>query len=141
MDDDDDGRVGYGRPPKRTQFKPGVSGNPAGRPKRRPKIDDFLRELLDQPTTILRAGHQITVSGREAVAFTYFKGALKGDRDALRKVESVDQDGDDEELDGAEIAAAEDAEIVAVCGEQSTGTSNDADPAPAEDGNDDEPSG
>lgn len=25
--------VGYGKPPKRTQFKPGQSGNPKGRPR------------------------------------------------------------------------------------------------------------
>jgi Family of unknown function (DUF5681) len=33
MADDD---VGYGRPPKKFRFKPGVSGNPKGRPKRDP---------------------------------------------------------------------------------------------------------
>ena len=31
MTDDD---VGYGKPPKNNRFKPGVSGNPKGRPKR-----------------------------------------------------------------------------------------------------------
>lgn len=32
--DGDDEDVGYGKPPKRTRFKPGQSGNPKGRPKR-----------------------------------------------------------------------------------------------------------
>ena len=30
--DDDDGKVGYGKPPRHSQFKPGRSGNPRGRP-------------------------------------------------------------------------------------------------------------
>jgi hypothetical protein len=30
---DDDPRVGYGRPPLATRFRPGQSGNPRGRPK------------------------------------------------------------------------------------------------------------
>ncbi len=31
----DDGKIGYGRPPKHTRFKAGQSGNPKGRPKGR----------------------------------------------------------------------------------------------------------
>jgi hypothetical protein len=31
--DSGDYQVGYGKPPKHTQFKPGKSGNPQGRPK------------------------------------------------------------------------------------------------------------
>ena len=29
----DDYKVGYGKPPKASRFKPGTSGNPGGRPK------------------------------------------------------------------------------------------------------------
>ncbi|MBA4228652.1 MAG: hypothetical protein C0456_18765 [Hyphomonas sp.] len=32
--DDDDGAVGYGRPPRAARFKRGQSGNPAGRPRK-----------------------------------------------------------------------------------------------------------
>ena len=43
-------RVGYGRPPKASQFKPGQSGNPGGRPKGKPdvrrEIEDVLSELV-----------------------------------------------------------------------------------------------
>lgn len=33
--DKDDGKVGYGKPPKHSRFKAGQSGNPKGRPKKR----------------------------------------------------------------------------------------------------------
>ena len=32
---EDDGKVGYGKPPKHSQFQAGQSGNPKGRPKKR----------------------------------------------------------------------------------------------------------
>lgn len=40
MDDDDDYRVGFGKPPLATQFKKGKSGNPGGRPKRDPPPEE-----------------------------------------------------------------------------------------------------
>ena len=33
-------------PPKEYQFKPGKSGNPKGRPKKIPKLDELLAEVL-----------------------------------------------------------------------------------------------
>jgi Family of unknown function (DUF5681) len=40
-----DYEVGYGKPPKATQFQRGVSGNPKGRPKKAMDFDtEFLRE-------------------------------------------------------------------------------------------------
>lgn len=38
--------VGYGRPPKETQFVPGKSGNPKGRPKDHQSALRLLRELI-----------------------------------------------------------------------------------------------
>lgn len=49
-EDGDDEDVGYGKPPKRTRFKPGQSGNPKGRPKRAKGKHQLLVDAIDQPT-------------------------------------------------------------------------------------------
>jgi hypothetical protein len=47
---DDDDAVGYKRPPRRSQFRPGQSGNPSGRPKRQPTFFTVLfAELAAMP--------------------------------------------------------------------------------------------
>jgi Family of unknown function (DUF5681) len=46
----DDNAVGYRRPPSRTRFRPGQSGNPSGRPKRRPTFRDVLLAELAATT-------------------------------------------------------------------------------------------
>src|ERR1700742_2968486 len=40
--------VGYKRPPKHTQFRPGQSGNPKGRPKGTQNLKSDLREELGE---------------------------------------------------------------------------------------------
>lgn len=44
--DDDEGRVGYGRPPKHTQFKKGQSGNPNGRRRKHLSERDIVEAEL-----------------------------------------------------------------------------------------------
>lgn len=48
--------VGHGKPPKATQFKPGASGNPRGRPKGAKNVDDEIFDLLTAPVTINQNG-------------------------------------------------------------------------------------
>lgn len=45
-------QVGYGRPPKHTQFKKGQSGNPKGRPKARMKGATDPAKLLGEPVRV-----------------------------------------------------------------------------------------
>ena len=43
----DRSRVGYGRPPVINQFRKGVSGNPSGRPKGSPTLQDLIAKSPD----------------------------------------------------------------------------------------------
>ena len=76
--------VGYGKPPKDTQFKKGSSGNPKGRPK---KTLDFDQELLRQSratVTINENGSRRRISKHELVIKQLIHKAISGNIPALR---------------------------------------------------------
>ena len=82
-----DYEVGYGKPPKATRFKPGVSGNPKGRPKgarnRRPALhEERLKEIiLDEAyrTIDVRDGDRtVTVPMAQAIVRSLAVNAAKG---------------------------------------------------------------
>jgi hypothetical protein len=87
--DDNDGG-GYGRPPKRTRFKPGQSGNPKGRPpKRADKVTSntdadriFLEEAL-RPVTVVENNKRRKVPAMRAVYRRTVQAALQGDLRAI----------------------------------------------------------
>ncbi|MFN3891262.1 MAG: DUF5681 domain-containing protein [Beijerinckiaceae bacterium] len=76
-------KVGYGKPPKSGQFKPGQSGNPKGRPKKPPTTEElFLKEAAR--LVGVRVGDQIThMSRREALVRKVFQMALEGNLKAM----------------------------------------------------------
>ena len=50
----DDEKVGYRRPPKKSRFKPGQSGNPKGRPKGTKNLKRDLIEELQELESLVR---------------------------------------------------------------------------------------
>ena len=76
--------VGYGRPPKDTQFKKGVSGNPKGRPRRPANFrEQFLREarLL---VVITENGRTVRMPKYDVAIRQLMHKAMKGDPNALK---------------------------------------------------------
>jgi len=71
--------IGYGKPPKNTQFQPGQSGNPKGRPKGVKNLANDLDEELSEKITITEAGKQQETTKQRAMIKTMFAKALKGD--------------------------------------------------------------
>ena len=61
---DDEYRVGYGRPPKQSQFEKGRSGNPGGRPKKRVSTELDLAALL-KPVTVTIDGQARVMQPKE----------------------------------------------------------------------------
>ena len=70
--------VGYGRPPTNTQFKPGQSGNPKGRPKGAKNEATILNGILNRRLEIREAGRARKISVLEAMLLKFTEDALKG---------------------------------------------------------------
>ncbi len=78
MSNDDDS-VGYKKPPKHTQFKPGQSGNPKGRPKGTKNLATDLSEELSEKIVVTEGGKQLEISKQRAMIKSLLAKALRGD--------------------------------------------------------------
>lgn len=85
--DEDGYKVGKGRPPLHTRFKPGQSGNPGGRP-RKPITYVELFSKVAAELTVGRGpnGERMEVSWMEAALRAQFLKAAKGDNAAFRNL-------------------------------------------------------
>jgi uncharacterized protein DUF5681 len=78
----DDYKVGYGKPPKEHQFKPGRSGNPRGRPKGTKSEDTIVRAVINRRVGLTLGGKARNVPLLEAVWTKIADDALKGNAKA-----------------------------------------------------------
>jgi hypothetical protein len=81
-----DYEVGYGRPPRSGQFKPGQSGNPKGRPPKNKDIQTIIKDTLFSPMSIRENGRARTVPKLEAFTMLMMKEALRGDAAAANRL-------------------------------------------------------
>ncbi len=78
--------VGYRRPPKQHQFKPGQSGNPKGRPKGAPTLHELMEKEATKHVKLKQGDKVIVVPKLEALARRVFNKALEGDLAAARMI-------------------------------------------------------
>lgn len=83
---DDDFKVGFRKPPKHSQFQPGQSGNPRGRPKGARNLKTELEEELQERIPIKEGGQQKRVSKQRAMIKALTAKAVQGDTKAANVV-------------------------------------------------------
>lgn len=76
-------RVGYGRPPAASQFKPGRSGNPGGRRKGAKNFATTIEEELNARIRVTENGRRRRISKRQAIVKNLVNKAAAGDLKAI----------------------------------------------------------
>jgi hypothetical protein len=82
----EDDTVGYKRPPKTGQFKPGQSGNPKGRKKHVANFKTDLTTELRELITLRENGRERRITKQQAFIKTLMALAIKGDIRAINAI-------------------------------------------------------
>jgi Family of unknown function (DUF5681) len=73
-----DNNVGYSRPPRAHQFKPGQSGNPKGRPKGAKNESTILREIFERKIASRSGTRLRRITILEGILLRITEDSLKG---------------------------------------------------------------
>ena len=76
--------VGYGKPPRKNQFRKGQSGNPRGRPKGAKSLKTIARRLLTEKISVRTGRGESRVTRIEAMMMKLIESASKGEFRALQ---------------------------------------------------------
>lgn len=83
MSDNDDDKPGYCKPPRKTQFKKGHSGNPNGRPKKPRNLSDMFAAVANSTIEVKVNGKRVRLTRLEAMVMQLAQKALGGDSRAF----------------------------------------------------------
>lgn len=75
--------VGFGKPPKSFQFKPGQSGNPRGRPKASRSLRAKLADVLTSKIVKREGDKKKTITAMEGMVWKQIESGLKGNERAV----------------------------------------------------------
>ncbi|MCD4784870.1 MAG: DUF5681 domain-containing protein [Candidatus Eremiobacteraeota bacterium] len=76
--------IGYGKPPKDHQFRPGESGNQKGRPRGSKNTYTLLNEILSQKIAIKENGETMKISKKAAMLIQLVNKGVKGNIRAIQ---------------------------------------------------------
>src|ERR1700730_574149 len=91
-DDEHDYKVGPGRPPLRTRFKKGQSGNPGGRSKK--QLSALLADALHEPVLVTIDGERRKITKREAVVHQLVDKSTSADLRATKMLLDMMKDAE-----------------------------------------------
>jgi hypothetical protein len=105
--------VGRGKPPVHTQFRPGESGNPKGRPKGHKNFATLAREILLRKISAKTPAGPKKMTIMEALLWRHVQNALGGDTKSLAAIIrlSTSAEGSDGLPDPASLIAEDEAII------------------------------
>jgi hypothetical protein len=84
--------IGFGKPPKRSQFKRGRSGNPNGRPKRKATpVAEYISQVMDARMTYHERGQVRVATRREVSLRLLVERAANGNIAAIEAILKVRQ--------------------------------------------------
>ena len=88
-----DYKVGYKKPPRHSQFKPGNRANPRGRGKRERRTEaEIVHEIMTQPVSFREGGKSKRVSRIELMIKSFGAAALNGDVGAAEALLKIRKD-------------------------------------------------
>ena len=82
-------KVGYKNPPKQSRFKPGQSGNPSGRPKKKLTPMEVFFAELNKPIAVKEGGRKRRVTRMQALLMKTYSDAMAGDPSSRRIVYGI----------------------------------------------------
>ena len=117
MTDEPDDPVGYGKPPRHSQFKKGQSGNPSGRPKGVRSVKADLQDEMTQTVRVTENGKVRKLTKQQLWIKALTTKAAKGDTAAIGKLIKLIQDayglGDDANVSNTPLTETDKAIIAA----------------------------
>lgn len=110
--DGGDDAVGYKRPPTKSQFKKGQSGNPKGRPKGAKNFHTELAQELNSTITVTENGKSRQLSKRRVIAKRLVNAGVNGDTKAIPILLNAERGGEEGEGSTAAIPVGAEDQMV-----------------------------